>query len=96
MADEIPLLPAPQPSSPEDRTRRLIVWLVFIQFNLFIFAALTLTMVMRHQFSPAGENLLMIIVTGEVGLMGTASGYFLGAGSRQGNGGGNNQKPPVQ
>lgn len=83
MADVTTELDEPLPDhTPEDNTRRLLVWLVFVQFNLFIFTALGLTLVMQHQFSPAGENLLMIIVTGEIGLMGTASGYFLGAGSR--------------
>jgi hypothetical protein len=71
----------PNPPLPthDEKTRRIIVWLLFAQFNFFVAVTMSAMLFKGWELSPASTNVIMIILTGEVGFIGTAVGFYLGA-----------------
>jgi len=81
MADgaAIPAVSIQQAERHDERTRRHLVWLVVIQWNLFVIGVAGAMILRGWELSPAATNVFFVILTAESTALGSVVGYYLGS-----------------
>jgi hypothetical protein len=74
------LSPPPAPVA-DDKIRKAMALGIIVQFSGFILLITYLLIVKGHELTNTANNIVIIILTAEVGYMGQTFGYYMGSSS---------------
>lgn len=75
------VLAPPTAPVPDDYIRKLLAVATVIQFTIYVLFATTLVVIYQKELSAVATNIILIILTAEVGYMGTTYSYYMGGSS---------------
>ncbi len=76
-----PVQPPPPAAAADDGIRKAIAIAIIVQFTLYIVVVTYLLMTYGKDLSNTTNNIIVIILTAEIGYMGQTFAYYMGSSS---------------